>query len=97
MPTYVFIFHFTSEGQRAYKESVKRSDGVVQVVENLGGRMKGLYWTSSKFDGLWIAELPNDEAAAAVSLSVTGKGFVQASALRAFDREEFSKISARVG
>ena len=97
MQSFVFLFHFTEEGQRAYKESAKRADGTAQLIESLGGRMKGIYWTSAKFDGLFIAELPNDEAAAAVSLAVTAKGFIQASALRAFDRDEFVKLASRLG
>lgn len=97
MATYVFLFHFTEQGQRAYKESPKRADATTQIVESLGGKMKGLYWMTAKYDGLFIAELPNDEAAAAVSLAVTAKGFIAASAVRAYDRDEFAKLVSRIG
>src|SRR4051812_33905731 len=96
MGVYVFLFKFTDQGIREFKDSPRRAEATAATIEKLGGKLKSILWTMGQYDGLFTAELPNDEAAAAVAFSVSSSGFIKTTTLRGFDREEFSKLVAKL-
>ena len=51
-----------------------RSIQARRLVENVGGKLESFYWCFGEDDFLVIAELPNDEAAGAISLAVSSSG-----------------------
>ncbi len=51
-----------------------RTDAIKKVCESMGGTMIGCWMTFGEDDILVIADMPNDEAMAAVALAVAASG-----------------------
>jgi uncharacterized protein with GYD domain len=78
MPKYLFEVDYTSAGtQGLIKDggSVRRA-AVTKAVEALGGKVEAFYFTFGLRDSVVIAELPDNVAAAAISLAVSASGSV---------------------
>lgn len=66
---------YTKESWAAMVDAPEdRSIQARHLVENVGGRLETFYWSFGADDFLAIAELPNDEAAGAISLAVSSSG-----------------------
>jgi uncharacterized protein with GYD domain len=75
MAKYMTLFNFTGEAIRSFAAQAEDRVAVARrVVESLGGKLESYYWMFGQYDGLVIFELPDSQAAAAVSLAVTGSG-----------------------
>ena len=75
MPKYVSFFTYTPEAWRAMTENPQdRSGAVRSLVEGLGGRLEAFYWISGKFDGLLVADLPDEQTAGTVAAVIKGSG-----------------------
>jgi len=96
MPTYISLVSWTEQGMRELKESPARADATAELAESMGGKLVQLYWTVGPYDIVSIIEAPDDETAAALSLTVGSRGAVRTTTLRAFGREEFERIIAKV-
>lgn len=96
MPTYISLVNWTEQGIRELKESPARADATADLAESAGGRLVQLYWTVGPYDLVGIFEAPDDETAAAMQLTVGSRGAVRTTTLRAFGREEFERIIAKV-
>jgi uncharacterized protein with GYD domain len=95
MPTYISLVNWTEQGIRELKESPARADATARLAESMGGSLQ-LYWTAGLYDIVAIFEAPDDETAAAMQLTVGSRGAVRTTTLRAFGREEFERIIAKV-
>ena len=51
-----------------------RSDAIKRLAESVGGKVESIYYAFGETDILIICELPTDEAAAAISLTVGATG-----------------------
>ena len=51
---------------------------VRELVQKLGGRFVGLYYCFGEYDGVMLAELPDDNAAMASSLAAVAPGHIKA-------------------
>jgi uncharacterized protein with GYD domain len=72
---YVVLFSFTGEtAKRFVAQPSDRATVVRGLAESAGGRVESYYWMFGQYDGLVIFELPGSQAAAALSLAVTGSG-----------------------
>jgi uncharacterized protein with GYD domain len=96
MPTYISLVSWTEQGMRELKESPARADATAEFAESVGGKLVQLYWTVGPYDIVAIFEAPDDETAAAMQLTVGSRGAVRTTTLRAFGREEFERIIAKV-
>ena len=96
MATYISLVNWTEQGMRELKESPARADATAELAESLGGKLVQLYWTVGPYDIVAIIEAPDDETAAALQLTVGSRGAVRTTTLRAFGREEFERIIAKV-
>jgi uncharacterized protein with GYD domain len=56
-----------------------------------------LYWTVGPYDIVSIVEAPDEETAVAALLQVSAGGNVRSTTLRAFDRDEMSRIISKAG
>jgi len=92
MPTYITLFHFTQKGIESIKQSPSRLDQGKKLMESVGGKFKGFYLTMGRYDGVGIAELPDDAAAAKMALTIGSQGNVRSETLRAFTEDEYRKI-----
>jgi uncharacterized protein with GYD domain len=79
MPKYLFNAAYTVEGLKGLlKEGASsRKATITQLASSLGGTLETLYFGFGESDVYVIAELPNNETAAALSLAVTASGAAQ--------------------
>jgi len=96
MATYVMLISFTGDGIKNIKESPSRSAAFRKAVESAGGKVREIFWTMGKYDGVATFDAPDDETAAALTLTLGGKGSAKTQTLRAFDEKEFSAVLKKV-
>lgn len=77
MSKYLFRINYDSSGAQAIIENggSSRVRMAEQLAESLGGQLEAMYFAFGGDDAIGIADLPSDEAAAAVALTV-GSGSV---------------------
>jgi uncharacterized protein with GYD domain len=95
MPTYVTLSHFTDQGIKNIKDTVKRSEAFKNAAKAAGVTVKEIFWTQGQYDLVTIIEGP-DEAIAALGLSVAKLGNISSQTLRGFTATEMEKILAKV-
>jgi len=96
MPTYVTLFKWTEQGVRDVKNAPARFEMSKKMIEAMGGKVLGLYVTMGDYDIVAVTEGPDDEAAAAVALSIAAKGNAKTATMRAFTESEFAEILKKV-
>jgi uncharacterized protein with GYD domain len=70
MTLYMFQFSYTAETWATLaKNPQDRSAPVRALTEKLGGKFIGLYYCFGDYDGVVLAELPDDNAGIATSLA----------------------------
>jgi len=94
VPSYLSLIRWTDQGVRNVKDSPQRFDAFKQSVAAAGGQVIFLYMTLGEYDLATVVELPNDETATQVLLSVAALGNVRTTTLKAFTEEEFRQIIA---
>jgi uncharacterized protein with GYD domain len=95
LATFISLINWTDQGIRDFGDTVKRAEAFTQMVEGLGGSMKGLWWTVGPYDLVSVFEAPDVETATAAALKVGAIGNVRTTTLQAFDSEEFGAIIAK--
>jgi uncharacterized protein with GYD domain len=66
------------------------------MAQKAGATVKDIYWTLGSRDVVAICEAPDDEAATALSLSVSSRGNVRSETLRAFSFDEMKKTLSKM-
>ena len=94
MPHYVILANWTDQGIRNVKDSPKRADAFEAALKKAGGSLKEIFLVLGQYDIVAVAELPDDEAAARLSLAIASLGNVRTTTMRAFNRQEFRNIVA---
>lgn len=76
MPKYLFRASYTASGAAGLlKEGgTKRTEAIRKLVGSVGGSVESMYWGFGSDDVFVTADLPDAEAAAAVSLNVGSGG-----------------------
>ncbi len=97
MPTYITLVSFTDQGIRNFKETTKRAQAFKEMVQQMGGNLKDIYWTMGAYDVVAITEAPDDETATGVALKVSSLGNVRTTTLRGFNLEEIETIIRKAG
>jgi uncharacterized protein with GYD domain len=103
MPKYLFLASYTPEAwKRMVEKPPDRPGAASDLAEALGGQMESFYFAFGEFDIVTIMDLPDDAAAAALSLAVTSSGRVKSIRThRLIAAEEasamFSKAQTAVG
>ena len=97
MPIYVALGNWTDQGTRDFSGAVQRGNGFRELVEQAGGRVRELVWTTGEYDFIIVVEAPDDETAATLVLRVAAAGNVRSKTMRAFDADQMSDIIARTG
>ncbi len=102
MPKFLFLGSYTSDAwSRMVETPPDRPAAASELAEALGGQTECFYYAFGEFDIVTIMELPDDAAAAALSLAVTSSGRVKSLRThRLISAEEapdmFSKAQAAV-
>jgi uncharacterized protein with GYD domain len=95
MPTFISLLNWTDQGIRAYKGTIERSEAFAATLEELGGRLVGLYWSEGPYDLVGVIEAPDDKTVVAALLRTAGLGNVRSTTFRAFDRDEMAEVIAK--
>jgi uncharacterized protein with GYD domain len=76
MPKYLIEASYTTEGVKGIQSGggSARRDAVNAAVESVGGRLESFHFGFGESDAYVIAELPDNQTAAAVALSVNAVG-----------------------
>jgi uncharacterized protein with GYD domain len=75
MPQYLGRFSYSSEAIRAMVSNPQdRAAAAREAVESLGGKLLGFWFSFGEFDGVYVAEAPDNATAAAVAMTVAGTG-----------------------
>jgi uncharacterized protein with GYD domain len=76
MPKFLFEASYTQDGVKGVQSAggSSRRDAVAQVAESAGGRMEAFYFAFGDRDAYVIADLPDNESATAVALTVNAAG-----------------------
>ena len=84
MPKYLIVANYTVEGLRGVKEkgAKARADAVGDMVKGMGGTMESFHFAFGDADVYVLAELPDDESAAAIAFTVSASGGARTSTVK---------------
>lgn len=76
MPKFLIEAMYTQDGVRGVQSAggSSRRDAVAKVAESVGGTVDAFYFAFGERDAYVIADLPDNESAAAVALTVNASG-----------------------
>ena len=78
MPKYMYQVAYTSESwANQLGRPQDREQQIGEVVQRLGGRLETFYYAFGDYDIVLIADFPDNESAAAISLAATSGGAVK--------------------
>ena len=97
MATFIVLFNWTEQGIKSYKDSPKRVDQANEAWQDLGVRIKEVYWTIGPYDLVGIVDAPDPEALASALLRLGAAGNVRTTTMRALDRMEAEAVIAKAG
>jgi uncharacterized protein with GYD domain len=92
MPSYLILGDYTEQGIRNIKQSPQRLEAVKQAAQAARGRVVFFYLTMGEHDFACLAELPDDQAAARLLLTIGSQGNVRTTTMRAFTEDEYRGI-----
>ena len=78
MPKYMISANYTAQGMEGVRSAGAKSriDAVSSMLEAMGGRLESFHFAFGDTDVFAIAEVPDDEAAAAVAIAINTSGAV---------------------
>jgi uncharacterized protein with GYD domain len=78
MPKYLFQASYTPEGVAGIRAQggSSRRDAVAATAEGLGGSVESFYFAFGESDVVTVIDLPDNEAATAIALTVNASGAV---------------------
>lgn len=96
MPTYVMLAHFTEQGVKNAKDTLKRAEAFRQSAKKHGATVKEQFWTLGQFDVVAIVDAPDEATMTALGLSAGALGNVRTQTLRAFTEAEMKTILGKM-
>lgn len=78
MPKYLIQASYTSDGVKGVQNAggSSRRDAITALAESVGGSMESFYFAFGDSDVYTVVDVPDNEAAAAVALTVNATGVV---------------------
>ena len=76
MPKFLIEASYTNEGVKGVQSAggSARRDAIAQLAESVGGQLDGFYFAFGERDAVVLLDLPDNETAAAVALTVNAAG-----------------------
>jgi uncharacterized protein with GYD domain len=76
MPKYLISANYTAEGMKGVVAAGAKSrvDAVSAMLEAMGGRLESFHFAFGDTDVFVIADVPDDEAAAAAAIAINSSG-----------------------
>jgi len=97
MPTYIMLSNWTDQGIHRVKDSPDRLEAARQLCRQHGAEITGFYMTMGAYDMVVVIDAPNDDAFAALAISIAKGGNIRANTLKAFDEDQYRKIIGSIG
>jgi len=94
MPLYAELITWTDQGARAAKDSVKRYEALAGMAQSLGAKIQNVWWTMGQYDAVAILDAPDDATASRFAIAAGSQGNIRTVTMRAYTKEEMSKILA---
>jgi uncharacterized protein with GYD domain len=97
MPKYLIEASYTLEGIKGVRSGggSARRDAVTQLAESVGGRLESFYFAFGDRDLHTIIDLPDNESAAAVALTVNASGAVKVKTTALLTPEDIDAAAKR--
>jgi uncharacterized protein with GYD domain len=97
MPKYLIQASYTREGVEGVRSAggSSRRDAVEAAVSSLGGQLESFHFGFGDHDAYVIADLPDNQAAAAVALTVNAAGGATAQTTVLLTPEEIDEAAKR--
>ena len=95
MATFITLVNLTDQGIKNIHASPERFEAFRSMVENLGGKVKSVYWTLGSYDMVVIVE-GTEEGAMISNLKVGSLGNVRTQTLRGFSAEEIKSLISKM-
>lgn len=99
MPKYLFQGSYTAEGTKGLQKDggSKRRAAAQGLVESLGGKLESIYFAFGESDVFAIADLPDNAAAASLSLTLGASGAIMGKTTVLLTPEELDKAVKKQG
>jgi len=97
MPKYLFEASYTREGVAGVqaKGGSSRRDAVAEMASGLGGELECFYFAFGERDAVVVVDLPDNEAAAAVAMTVNAAGGAEVKTTVLLTAEEVDEAAKR--
>jgi uncharacterized protein with GYD domain len=97
MPKFLLEASYTLEGVKGVQSAggTSRRDAVAQVAESVGGRLESFHFAFGDRDAYVIVDLPDNESAAAVAITVNATGGATVKTLVLLTPEEVDAAAKR--
>jgi uncharacterized protein with GYD domain len=96
MATYIILMNLTKQGVKDIKNAPARIESTAKALEAAGGKLLHFFATMGPYDYVAIAEGPGDDVAMLQLLGLGMAGNVKTITLKAFTKEEFKAILAKL-
>lgn len=97
MPKYMISANYTAEGMAGVRSAGAKSriDAISTMLEAMGGKLDAFYFAFGDTDVFAIADVPDDEAAAAVSIAINGSGAASTRTIKLLTVEQIDEALQR--
>jgi uncharacterized protein with GYD domain len=97
MGKYLISANYTASGLEGVRAggAKARVDAVTAMLEGLGGRLESFHFAFGDTDVFAIADIPDDEAAAAVAIAINSTGAVSTRTTKLLTVEQVDEALAR--
>jgi uncharacterized protein with GYD domain len=97
MPKFLFQASYTSEGLKGVRSGggSARREAISHLAESAGGRLESFHFAFGDRDAYVICELPDNQSAAAVALTVNSSGAVTVETVALLTPEEVDEAAER--
>jgi uncharacterized protein with GYD domain len=97
MPKYLITANYSPQGAEGVKSKggSSRRDAVTHAVEGLGGSLESFHFGFGEHDAYVIVDMPDNEAATAVALTVNSSGGASVETIVLLTPEEVDEAAKR--
>src|SRR2546421_6294145 len=97
MPKFLIEASYTLEGVKGVQSAggTSRRDAVAKVTESVGGRLESFHFAFGDHDAYVIVDVPDNESAAAIALTVNAAGGATAKTVVLLTPEEVDAAAKR--
>ena len=97
MPKFLIEASYTPDGVKGVQSAggTSRRDAVAKVAESVGGKLESFYFAFGDRDAYVVIDLPDNESAAAVALTVNAAGGATTKTVTLLTPEEIDAAAKR--